>query len=117
MFSKCVNTQYFARRRSGIIRTKYIMKHITQYIFHLYYDLFCTAECTQDLFVHEFQTLETHPLVFDSLQLIELFFGDHESGQIGRIAGEEDECEQGPNAGQNSTGYPSRIVRVYRGAE
>lgn len=51
--------------------------------------------------------------IVNPCEVVELFSCDHEGCQVGRVDGEEDESEHGPNIGHTSCGIPSRTVHIY----
>ena len=59
----------------------------------------------------------THGGVVDAGDLVVVLLGDHERGQVGRVAGREEDGEQRPDVGDEPTGDTSRRVHVHRRAE
>lgn len=47
--------------------------------------------------------IRSYPLVFNSAQIVEFLPRDHESRQVGRVDGQEDDGERGPNVGYKPT--------------
>jgi len=58
-----------------------------------------------------------HRGVVDAGDLVEIFLGDHERGQVCRVAGREEDGEQRPDVGDDPAGDTSRRVHVDRSAE
>lgn len=49
-------------------------------------------------------------MILDSRKIVIIFSGDHESCQISRVDGEEDDGERSPNIGHESRSVASRTV-------
>ena len=58
-----------------------------------------------------------HGWVVDAGDAVEVFFGDHERGEVGRVAGSEEDSEQSPDIGHELAGDTSRGVDVHGGTE
>ena len=59
----------------------------------------------------------THPPVLDASQAVVVLLGDHEGGQVGRVAGREDDREQRPDVAEEAAGHAPRIIDIDRSAE
>ena len=59
----------------------------------------------------------THPPVLDARQTVVVLLGDHEGGEVGRVARREDDGEQRPDVAEEPTGHAPRIIDIHRGTE
>ena len=49
--------------------------------------------------------------------MVVVLLGDHECSQVGRVAGREDDGEEGPDVGEEPTRHAARVVDAHGGAE
>ena len=56
---------------------------------------------------------KTYSFVMYASEVVEVFLGDHESGEISSVAGNENDGEESEHACHKATGQPTRVVRVY----
>ena len=50
-------------------------------------------------------------------EVVVVLLGDHESGQVGRVARREDDGEERPDVGEEPTRHATRVVDAHGGAE
>jgi len=58
-----------------------------------------------------------HPGVVDADDAVVVFLGNHERGQVGSVAGSEEDGKQRPHVGHEPAGDASRGVHVHRRSE
>jgi len=58
-----------------------------------------------------------HPGVVDADDAVVVFLGNHERGQVGSVAGSEEDGKQRPHVGHEPAGDTSRGVHVHRRSE